>query len=83
MKNKFKLSSLALLGATLTLPSTLLAESYIVLTKGNKIDTSLIQEIEAQGATVTAQLPQVGMLMIDSDNGDIRERLSKIGSAHV
>ncbi|MHC9509623.1 S8 family peptidase [Kangiella sp. M94] len=76
MKNKFKLSSLALLGATLTLPSTLLAESYIVLTKGNKIDTSLIQEIEAQGATVTAQLPQVGMLMIDSDNGDIRERLS-------
>lgn len=76
MKNKFKLSGLALLGASLALPSTLLAQSYIVITKGNKLDSALIQEIEAQGATVTGQLPQVGMLVIESDNADIRERLS-------
>lgn len=76
MNKKLKLSSLALLGASLTLPQALLAESYIVLTKGNKIDSSLVKEIEAQGATVTGQLPQVGMLVIKSDNTDIRERLS-------
>ena len=70
---------MALVGASLLLPSTLFAESYVVMTKGNKkIDNSLIQSIEAQGATVTHQIPQVGMLIIESDHADIRQRLSGI-----
>ena len=76
MNKKFKLCSMALVGATLALPSTLLAESYIVMTKGNKINPRIVEAIEAQGATVTSQLPQIGMITIESDNSDIRERLS-------
>ncbi len=76
MNKKLRISAAALIGVGLSLPSTLLADSYIVMAKGNKISPKLIQSIEDQGATVTAQVPQIGMVTIESDHADIRERLS-------
>ncbi|NVJ66013.1 MAG: S8 family serine peptidase [Gammaproteobacteria bacterium] len=76
MNKKLKISAAALIGVGLSLPTSLLAESYIVMTKGNKISPQLIQSIEQQGATVTAQVPQIGMITIESDHSDIRERLN-------
>lgn len=78
MNKKLKISAAALIGVGLSLPTSLLAESYIVMAKGNKISPKLIQSIEEQGATITAKVPQIGMLTIESDHADIRERLTGV-----
>lgn len=48
------------------------ADDFVVMAKGNNISDSLVQAIEATGATVKATLPQVGMLVVSSDDADFR-----------
>jgi len=78
MKLKLKKITSVLVGAMLVMPGTLFAESYIVMTKNNQVDQKTIASIEAMGAKVTNQLPQVGMLVVESDDLAIRENLANI-----
>lgn len=78
MNNIFKKSALtALMGASLALPTAVLADSYVVVAK-NKINNNLVSSVESMGATVVQQIPQVGLMVIESDNSDIRERLAGV-----
>lgn len=78
MNNIFKKSALTtLIGASLIIPTVGLADSYVVVAK-NKINNNLVSSVESMGATVTKQIPQVGLLIIETDNNDIRERLSGV-----
>jgi len=79
LKLNFKFNKIAALLITpFIFPTSLLADSYVVMTKGNKVDQKMVKSIEAMGATITNQLPQVGMLVIESDDLAIRDKLSAI-----
>lgn len=78
METIFKKSlTSALIGASILVPTSGLADSYIVTAK-NKIDKQLVNSVESMGATVVKQIPQVGLMVIETDNPDIRERLNGV-----
>ncbi|RDX35267.1 peptidase S8/S53 subtilisin kexin sedolisin [Kangiella sp. HD9-110m-PIT-SAG06] len=78
MNNIFTKSALTMLvGATLALPISSYADSFVVVAKNN-INKKMVNSIEAMGATVTQEIPQVGLLVIETDNPDIRERLAGV-----
>ena len=78
MDSIFKKSAFTvLIGASLALPVSSYADSFVVVAK-NKINKNLVDSVEAMGATVTQQIPQVGLLVIETGNPDIRQRLSGV-----
>ncbi|GAA0210888.1 S8 family serine peptidase [Kangiella japonica] len=78
MDNIFKKGVFTMcIGAAMGLPILGHAESFVVVAK-NKINKNLVNSVEAMGATVTQEIPQVGLLVIETDNPDIRERLAGV-----
>ncbi|GAA4361951.1 S8 family serine peptidase [Kangiella marina] len=78
MENTFKKSAMTLLvGASLALPVSAYADSFVVVAKNN-INDHFVETVESMGAKVTHKIPQVGLLVIESDNMDIRERLAGV-----
>ena len=49
--------------------STADAASYVVMANGNQINASAMRRIEAAGGTVRAHLPQIGVAIVDADDG--------------
>ncbi len=58
------------------------AADYVVTAKGNKVSAKMVKSIEATGATVTATLPQVGMIFVSSDDADFRSKAAKVSGIH-
>jgi subtilisin family serine protease len=75
------LKSLALVtgaGLALSAAGTAVADSYMVVGKGNKIRDGLIASIEAQGGTVTRTIPEVGIVVVESDSADFLSKTRKL-----
>lgn len=69
MKNlKSKLCITAAMAMAFSLPA--LAGDYVVMANGNNISAKMKSKIEAMGGTITAELPQVGMIVVQSDDDD-------------
>lgn len=54
------------------------ADTYVVTTHNNKLDQKLTAQIEAAGGTVTAQLPQIGVAIVESDNPNFAYNASSV-----
>ncbi len=80
------LKQLSLKSVTLGLISSLaimhaapaMAADYIVMVKGDKASAKMKQSLQAAGATINAELPEVGLLMVSSDNDDFRSQAGKV-----
>lgn len=49
------------------------AEQLIVMANGNSISDELVAQVEAVGGKVTARMPKVGMLVVETDRADFRD----------
>lgn len=69
MKTTSKRVALAAAVCVLASTSPVLAASYIVQTHGNALSQSQLNGIAAAGGTVRAHLPQIGVAIVDADDG--------------
>jgi subtilisin family serine protease len=54
------------------------ATSYVVTAKAKAFDTQLARKVEAAGGTITARLPQIGVVVVESAYADYATRAGKI-----
>ena len=54
------------------------AERLVVMANGNSMSQQAIDQIEAMGATVVATLPQVGMIVVETDNAAFRDNVKGV-----
>lgn len=66
-------ASLALTGV-----GTAAADSYMVVGNGNKIGKGLISKIEAEGGTVTRTIPEIGIVVVESDDPDFVSKAARL-----
>ena len=71
-------TTLAISGATF-----IHADSYIVMTNGNSISKKVLNAIEDSGATITSTIPQVGLIMVESDNEDFRSVAGRVAGVNT
>lgn len=60
----------------LSAAGTAAADSYMIVGAGNQIGKGLIAKIEANGGTITRTIPEVGIVVVESDDANF---LSKAG----
>lgn len=53
------------------------AASYVVLANGNQVNSAAMRKLEAAGATIRAELPQIGVIIVDADEG-FAERAGRV-----
>lgn len=54
------------------------AASYVVLSNGNQLSASALSKLQAAGGTVRANLPQIGVAIIEADEG-FQARAGRVG----
>ncbi|HEY5782875.1 MAG TPA: S8 family serine peptidase [Lysobacter sp.] len=54
------------------------AATYVVSAKNLSFDAQLARKVEAAGGTITARLPQIGVLLVQSSDAGFAARASKI-----
>jgi subtilisin family serine protease len=54
------------------------AATYVVTAHQNKFDRALAAKVEAAGGTITARLPQIGVVIVESDNPHFASRAGKV-----
>ena len=54
------------------------AASFVVTAKAQAFDTQLARKVEAAGGTITARLPQIGVVVVESAYTDYATRAGKI-----
>jgi subtilisin family serine protease len=64
--------------ATLGAATTAHAANYVVTAQKLAFDTGTVRKIEAAGGTITARLPQIGVVLVQSDAGDFAGKAAKI-----
>nr|MDQ3056862.1 hypothetical protein [Pseudomonadota bacterium] len=45
------------------------AETYVVTAKAQSFDSQLARKVEAAGGTITVRLPQIGVVIVEADEG--------------
>lgn len=54
------------------------AATYVVQAKNLSFDTQLVRKIEAAGGTITSRLPQIGVMVVESNDAAFVTRASKL-----
>ncbi len=54
------------------------AATYVVQAKNLAFDTQLARKVEAAGGTITARLPQIGVVIVESTDGAFKARAAKV-----
>lgn len=64
--------------ATLGAATTAQAATYVVTAQKLAFDTKLQRKVEAAGGTITARLPQIGVVLVESNAADFAGKATKI-----
>ena len=62
--------------ASLAAASTAQAASYVVTAHAESLSNRLVSDIQAAGGTVTARLPQIGVMVVESDDPGFAARVA-------
>src|SRR5688572_17607468 len=69
----------ALVMSVMTVPATAAPEekSYIVIATGSQVPSTLSQEVNAAGGTITDTIPEIGVAVVTSSNASFKVKASK------